>query len=64
MIHGATNEEERNARFQRTITLLRDPDASFTAEAIYTLSDLDGAYHAQFRALWGEMPAARRHAPL
>ncbi|MCL4236686.1 MAG: HEAT repeat domain-containing protein [Anaerolineae bacterium] len=62
MIHGATNEEERNARFQRTITLLRDPDASFTAEAIYTLSDLDGAYHAQFRALWGEMPAARRHA--
>lgn len=62
MIHGAINEEERSARFQRTVALLRDPDASFTAEAIYALSDLDGAHLAQFRALWGEMPVARRRA--
>ncbi|MCZ7538601.1 MAG: HEAT repeat domain-containing protein [Anaerolineae bacterium] len=62
MIHGATNEEERHARFQRTVALLRDPDASFTAEAIYMLSDLDGAYLAQFRALWGDMSVARRQA--
>jgi len=62
MIHGAINEEERNARFQRTVAQLRDPDALFTAEAIYALSDLDGAYLAQFRVLWGEMPVARRCA--
>ncbi len=60
MIHGAINEEERSVRFQHTVALLRDPDASFTAEAIYTLSDLGGAQLAQFRALWGEMPVARR----
>ncbi len=60
MIHGAINEEERSARFQRTVALLRDPDASLTAEAIYALSDLDGAHLAQFRVLWGEMPVARR----
>ena len=62
MIHGAISEEERNDRFQRTVAVLRDPDASFTAEAIYALSDLDGVRLAQFGALWGEMPAARRRA--
>jgi hypothetical protein len=52
--------EQANLRFQRTITLLRDPEASFTAEAIYSLSDLAGAHLETFRAVWPELPAARR----
>jgi HEAT repeat protein len=62
MMHGAITEEERNDRFQRTVVLLGNPDAPFTAEAIYTLSDLDGARLAQFSALWAEMPVSRRRA--
>ena len=34
--------EQAKIRFERTMTLLRDADAAFTADAIYSLSDLDG----------------------
>ncbi len=60
MIHGIISEEERNARFQRTVTLLRDADAPFTAETIYALSDLEGEHLERFRALWPELPVERR----
>ncbi len=52
--------EQANLRFQRTINLLRDPEASFTADAIYSLSDLTGEHLEAFRALWPELSADRR----
>jgi len=48
------------AKFQRTLTLLRNPAASFTAEAIYSLSDLDGERLDAFQAVWSELPVERR----
>ena len=52
--------EQVNLRFQRTVALLRDPEASFTADAIYSLSDLTGEHLETFRALWPELSADRR----
>jgi HEAT repeat protein len=52
--------EQAQLRFQRTVTLLRDPEAPFTAEAIYSLSDLTGEHLETFRALWPDLPAERR----
>jgi HEAT repeat protein len=52
--------EQANLRFQRTVALLRDPEASFTADAIYSLSDLTGEHLEAFHALWPELPADRR----
>jgi HEAT repeat protein len=50
------------AKFQRTLTLLRNPEASFTAEAIYSLSDLDGERLGAFQAMWSELPVERRRS--
>jgi HEAT repeat protein len=50
------------AKFQRTLTLLRNPEASFTAEAIYSLSDLDGERLQAFQTVWSELPAERRRS--
>jgi HEAT repeat protein len=52
--------EQVNLRFQRTVALLRDPKASFTADAIYSLSDLTDEHLDAFRALWPELSADRR----
>jgi HEAT repeat protein len=52
--------EQAHLRFQRTVTLLRDAEASFTAEAIYSLSDLAGEHLEMFRTLWPDLPANRR----
>ena len=52
--------EQAHLRFQRTVALLRDPEASFTADAIYSLSDLTGEHLDAFRALWPELSADRR----
>ncbi|MGQ9849700.1 MAG: HEAT repeat domain-containing protein [Aggregatilineaceae bacterium] len=62
MIHGLISEEERNARFQRAVALLLDTDAPFTAETIYSLSDLEGEYLERFRTLWPEIPVERRRS--
>ena len=59
MLH-VRSEEEAASRFARTIDLLRDPEAPLTAEAIYSLSDLPGERLQAFRALWPQLPAARR----
>ncbi|MBN1202395.1 MAG: HEAT repeat domain-containing protein [Anaerolineae bacterium] len=52
---------DKAAQFGRTLDLLRDPDAPFTAEAIYSLSDLAGERLDALRARWPDMPASRRH---
>lgn len=52
--------EQAQLRFERTLALLRDQSASFTAEAIYSLSDLAGEHLTSFRAVWLELPTARR----
>lgn len=57
----ATQQNTAN-KFERTLTLLRDPDASFTAEAIYSLSDLDGEQLQAFEALWPDLAVERRRA--
>ncbi|WP_119072211.1 HEAT repeat domain-containing protein [Aggregatilinea lenta] len=53
-------KQTTTSKFGRTLNLLRDPDASFTAEAIYSLSDLDGAQWDAFRAAWPDLSAERR----
>ncbi len=50
----------QTVKFQRALTILRDPDASFTAEAIYGLSDLAGENLDAFRAEFPGLSAARR----
>jgi HEAT repeat protein len=47
-------------KFQKTLDLLRDPDAPFTAEAVYSLSDLMGPNLDAFTALWPKLSEDRR----
>ena len=56
------NQQDAAVKFQRTLELLRDPQASITAEAIYTLSDLAGEQLQAFQALWTQMPLERRRS--
>jgi HEAT repeat protein len=51
-----------NNKFQQALALLRNPEASFTAETIYTLSDLAGDKLAEFQRIWTDMPEERRLA--
>ena len=53
-------DRQTEQRFHRALDVLRDPDAPFAAEAIYSLSDLDGEHLQSFRALWSQLPAQRR----
>ncbi len=55
-----TDAEQANVIFQRTIELLREPEAAFTAEAIYSLSDMHGEHLDQFQQVWPTMAADRR----
>ncbi|MBN2304265.1 MAG: HEAT repeat domain-containing protein [Anaerolineae bacterium] len=52
--------EERQEKFARTLAILQDPAAPFTAEVIYILSDLMGEYLDQFRAVWPGLLVERR----
>ncbi|HEX3053429.1 MAG TPA: HEAT repeat domain-containing protein [Aggregatilineaceae bacterium] len=52
--------DKTRIKFERTLDQLRNPDAGFTAEAIYSLSDLYGEHLTQFRALWPTMSDERR----
>ena len=47
-------------KFQRTLDLLRNPEASFTAEATYSLSDLTLEQMDALRTIWPDIPADRR----
>jgi HEAT repeat protein len=58
MITAAQNDQAE--RFERTIALLQDSEATPTAEAIYSLSDLYGAQLEQFQGVWNNMSADRR----
>lgn len=49
------------AKFEQTLSILRNPDAAFTADAIYTLSDLGSEQMAAFTSLWSELSTERRH---
>ncbi|HML22532.1 MAG TPA: HEAT repeat domain-containing protein [Aggregatilinea sp.] len=53
-------KQNTTSKFERTLTLLHDPQASFAAEAIYSLSDLAGAEWDAFRATWPDLPVERR----
>ena len=53
-------QQNTQAKFERTLALLRDPDASFTAEAVYSLSDLSGNRLADFMAIWPDLALERR----
>ncbi len=53
-------KQNTTSKFERTLYQLRDPGASFTAEVIYSLSDLDGPQWDAFRANWPELPVERR----
>ncbi len=55
-----TSQEDIQARFERALAIVQDPDASFTAESIYALSDLAGEQLRAFRAIWPELPVERR----
>lgn len=50
------------AKFERALENLRDADAPFSAEAIYSLSDLAGERLEAFRAVWIGMPVERRRS--
>ncbi len=52
--------DKTRIKFERTLDLLRNPDAGLTAEAIYSLSDLYGEHLNQFRALWPTLSDERR----
>ncbi len=62
MINSLINDQERNARFQRALALLQDGEATFTAEVLYSLSDLDGDYLEAFHEVWLAMPVERRRS--
>lgn len=57
---GITSREDTQARFERTMALLQNLEAPFTAEAIYALSDLAGEQLTAFRSLWANLPVERR----
>jgi HEAT repeat protein len=52
--------EQAQLRFERTLSVLRDLEAPFTAEAIYSLTDLAGEHLTSFRAVWLDLPPERR----
>lgn len=54
--------KDTRVRFQRAIELLRNPDAVLNAEAIHSLSDLDGDSLDTFLALWPQMSIERRRS--
>lgn len=53
-------DEEAAAHFERAIAILRDTKAPFTAEMIYSLSDLAGARLDTFRSVWNALVVERR----
>lgn len=53
-------EQEAAAQFERAMDELRDSSASFSAETIYSLSDLSGKRLATFRQVWAELGDERR----
>lgn len=53
-------QQNTQLKFERALALLRDSDASFTAEAVYSLSDLAGNQLADFKALWPDLTLERR----
>lgn len=55
-------QADAEARFARAMEVLRNPEASFTAEMIYSLSDLEGDHLATFREVWATLGADRRRA--
>jgi HEAT repeat protein len=53
-------DRQTEDRFHRALDMLRDPDAPFAAEVIYSLTDLYGEHLQSFRDLWSQLPAQRR----
>lgn len=53
-------DQNTEAQFQRALDILRDPDAPFTAEMIYSLTDLYGERLTAFRELWEQLSTERR----
>ena len=53
-------EEEAAAQFERAIEVLRDPEAAFNAEMIYSFSDLASARLETFRSVWADLAVERR----
>jgi len=56
-MHSIQND---TARFEKAMDNLRDGDAPFAAETIYSLSDLAGERLETFFAVWSGLPAERR----
>lgn len=53
-------EQDAAAQFERAMEQLRDAEASFSAETIYSLSDLSGERLMTFQQVWGSMAVGRR----
>lgn len=60
-MHSIQND---TAKFEKAIENLRDGDAPFAAETIYSLSDLAGERLDAFRAVWADLPLERRRSLL
>jgi HEAT repeat protein len=48
------------AKFNRALDLLRNPETSFTAELVHCLSDLTSERLEALRAVWADLPTERR----
>ncbi len=48
------------AKFQRALEELRQPDVPLTSASVYSLSDLDGDNRIAFQDVWDELPVERR----
>lgn len=55
-------DDKAAARFERAMSTLRNADEAFTADTIYSLTDLAGERLDTFRAVWAELSSDRRHA--
>ncbi|MCD4685325.1 MAG: HEAT repeat domain-containing protein, partial [Anaerolineae bacterium] len=53
-------QKERAAKFAEAIEQLRDPDTAFTADIIYSLSDMDREQLATFHDVWAALSVERR----
>jgi len=60
MSRHEVNQRRSALQFQHALEVLRDPEAPFTADAIYALSDLSGERLDALRAAWDQLSAERR----
>ncbi|NDJ78916.1 MAG: HEAT repeat domain-containing protein [Chloroflexi bacterium] len=52
--------ENRAEKFAQALDTLRDPEAAFSADMIYSLSDLSASELAAFNTVWDDMAVERR----